>query len=256
MRHILAIVLTTILSFVVDAQDAKPATEDSKLLTEAQAFQKELFETLRKGDRTALEKMIGDGFLFIHSTGMLETREEYLKNSAAGNLFAQRAEIETLEETWRVYEGPTVIRYARSVMRDKAANTEARMRYITVYIKTAAKGWQWVSGQSTKLPVRPKAAEINRKAYDHHAGIYQISAERTFTVTKENGALYALTTGRMKSELIPASETTFVLFNENNDPGYMVVTFTRGDGEKASEAVLQMNGQEVRRAKRRICAAN
>lgn len=194
--------------------------------------------------------MIGNGFTFIHSTGYMETREEYLRNAASGSLILQRTEFENFDETWRVFEGNTVIRYTRSVMRNRAANTEHRMRNIAVYVKTAAKGWQWVSGQSTKLLLRPKAAAIDAKVYDDYAGVYRINAERSFTVTKENGALFGLTTGRLKSELIPSADMVFVIFNENNDPGHMVVTFVRDSGGKVSEAVLQLNGQEQWRAKR------
>jgi ketosteroid isomerase-like protein len=239
-----------IFSLGADAQtESQTANPDAKILAEAQSFQKELVAALRKGDRAALERMIADDFVFIHSTGPLETKEEYIKNSAGGNLLIQRAEFEQLEEAWRLYEGNTAIRYARSVIRNRAINTENRLRHIGVYVKTAAKGWQWVSGQSTKLPVRPKAA-ADVKISDDYIGVYQINAERSFTVTKENGVLYGLTTGRLKSELIPVSNTAFVLFNENSDPGYVVVTFVRDSSGEASEVVMHLNGQEVWRAKK------
>ena len=251
MRIVFMMILITIVCLVnygqTNDQTSKP---DGKLLEEARNFEKNLIEALRKSDRTALERMLADGFTFIHSTGYMETREEYLKNAGAGNLQLQRTELETLDETWRIFEGTTVIRYARSVMRNKAANTENRMRNIAVYVKTA-KGWQWVSGQSTKLPVRPKAATIDARVMEDYAGTYEIGGGRFFTVTRENGVLFGLTTGRLKTELIPASDTTFVLFNEENDPGYMVITFVRDSGGKVSEAVLHLNGQEVWRAKRK-----
>ena len=247
MRIILAIILLTVFSFAVFAQTN---ARNAKLVAEAQAFEKELIGALRKGDRDALERMLGEGFIFIHSTGPLETREEYLKNSSSGNLLLQRTEFENFDETWRIFEGNTAIHYSRTVMRNKAANTENRLRNISVYVKTAAKGWQCVSGQSTKLPVRPKATAIDARLSDDYAGVYQISAERTFTVTKENDVLYGLTTGRSKFELVPTSDTTFVFFNENNDPGFLEAVFTRDASGKPTEVFLRSNGQETWRAKR------
>lgn len=244
-----AAVLLMIFSPAIFAQIDKQKS-DTETIAEAQTFEKELIGALRKGDRDALEKMLGDGFVFIHSTGLLETRDEYLKNSASGNLALQRMEIQNFDQTWRVFEGVTVVRYERSVMRNAATNSENRLRNINVYVKTKNKGWQWVSGQSTRLPVRPKAAAIDAKLFDDYAGVYQIGADRTFVVTKENGALYGLTTGRRKAELVPSSENVFTLFDEENDPGFMQVAFERGANGKTSEAVLRLNNREVWRAKK------
>lgn len=249
-RFFLTAVLTAVCAAFASAQGVeKTDSKDAALLAEARAFEKELVEVLRRGDRATLERMIGDGFVFIHSTGPVETRDEHIKNAGGGNLLLQRTEFENFDEAWRVYEGTTVVRYRRTVMRNRAANTENRLRNVNVYVKTAARGWQWVSGQSTRLPVRPKAAAIDAKAIENLTGVYRIDAGRTFTVTTENGALYGTTTGRLKAELVPVLETVFVLFNENNDAGHMTAAFTR-DAVGAAEVVLHLNGQEVWRAKK------
>ncbi|MDQ4121901.1 MAG: nuclear transport factor 2 family protein [Acidobacteriota bacterium] len=173
MRIIIAVIISVICVIALFAQTGNQLTNtNAKLLAEAQAFEKELIETLRKGDRTKLETILGEGFLFVHSTGLLETRDEYLKSASVGNLMLQRTEFENSEQNWRVFEGNTVVRYQRTVLRNKAANTENRMRNIAVYVKTGAKGWQWVSGQSTKLSVRPKASAVDLKVYDDYAGVY------------------------------------------------------------------------------------
>lgn len=161
----------------------------------------------------------------------------------------QRTEMESLDERWTVYAGNTVVRYSRVILRNKAAGTESRMRNINVYVNANGR-WQWVSGQSTKLPVRPKAAAIDVRVYDDYPAQYRIDAGRNFTVTKENGSLVGQITGRSKAELIPTSERTFLLFNENNDFGFMEVEFARDAGGTVAEAVLRQNGQELWRARR------
>jgi hypothetical protein len=220
----------------------------SDLIKEATAFEIKLIESLRKGDRTALEQMIADGFVFIHSTGAMDTRDEYIRNASSGSLLMQRTEVERFDDSWRSY-GNTVIRYSRSVMRNPVVNTENRMRNIAVYVKSDGR-WQWASGQSTKLPIRPKSALIDARRYDDYVGQYQIGGGRTFTVTKENGVLFGLTTGRTKAEMIPSSENTFVFFNENSDFGFMEAVFNRDQSGKTAEVILRLNGQEVWRAKR------
>lgn len=58
MRIIYSLILLTICSFAGYAQPANnqtPAKSDASLFAEAQAFEKELLEILRKGDRAALE---------------------------------------------------------------------------------------------------------------------------------------------------------------------------------------------------------
>lgn len=224
-------------------------TSEAQILEEARAFEKELIQALRNGNRKTLEKMIGDGFVFIHSTGPIETRDGYIKNAVAGNLLVQRTEVENLEQTWRAFEGNTVIRYNRTVLRNKAADTETRVRNIAVFVKTAARGWQLVSGQSTRLPVRPKASG-GAKLQDADVGVYDIGAGRGFTVTKENGNFYGQTTGRLKMEIIPVSDTSLILFNEEIDPGYAEVIIVRGDDGRANEIVYRLNGQQVWRAKK------
>lgn len=223
----------------------------SKLILEAQTFQKQVTDALKTGDGPALEKMLGEGFMFIHSTGYVEQRDEYIKNASSGRLHAQRVEIREHDVTWHAYAGNTVVRYDVTEMINNAKNaTESRMRFVFVFVKVPKKGWQWVSGQSTKLPVRPTPVALDAAVLDRYVGVYTIAPGRTFTVTKENGRLHSMTTGRSPAELIPSSETTFVLFNEDNDPGFMEASFSKADGGKSDEVVLRLNGLQIWRATR------
>jgi len=246
MRTACVLFLLLLLSACLLGQSS-PANE-SKLLPEAQAFENALLEALRKGDRPTLERFIAEGFIFIHSTGPIESRQEYINKAISGSLHIQRTELERFEAACHAYAGTTVICYSRNVMRNKANNSEVRMRGVNVYVRMPGKGWQWVSGQSTKLPVRPKAVPINAALYDEYVGKYEIDTDRNFTVTKENGVLFGLATGRSKFELIPSGEDKFVLFNEDNDSGYQLVVFTRNSERTVADVVFWSNGQETWRA--------
>ena len=232
---------TLILSVTAFAQD-KPVE-----VSEAVVFEEKLIQALRKGDRVALEDMIADGFIFIHSTGPIETKKQYIESAAASSLAAQRMEMQRSDETWRVYNGNTAIHYAKTVMTNPVTGAQNRLRNISVFVKGNGR-WQIASGQSTKLPVRPKAGAVDKKLQDSYVGEYAIGPGRAFKVTNETGTLFGVTTGRSKFELVPRSENTFVLFNEDNDPGFFEVTFVKETAGMI--AVMRQNGQEIWRATR------
>lgn len=247
MRFITTLILLTLFSVAVSGQtNGSPAGTGIEILKGAQFFEEKMIEALRKGDLAALEKMLADEFIFIHSTGGIETRGQYLENLKA--TVSRNAESKNFETKWMVYSD-TAIRYSRSTIRYPNTGAETRLRNIAVYVKTPG-GWRWASGQSTKLPVHPAAAAVAPKIYDGYTGVYRIDADRVFIVTKENGALFGLVTGRNKAELIPASDENFVWFNENNDVGFVEVAFARGADGKAAEVLLRQNGMQMWRAKK------
>ncbi|MDQ4121900.1 MAG: hypothetical protein M3209_10695 [Acidobacteriota bacterium] len=49
---------------------------------------------------------------------------------------------------------------------------------------------------------------------------------------------------------MPSSANTFVLFDAENNPGFMQAVFARDAQGKATEVVLRLDGQEVWRAKK------
>src|SRR5215510_2479622 len=131
-RTIRAMTLLIVTAAIANSQVSKqapnpnPKTEQE----EVRAFHRELIEAHKKRDRAALERMIADGFIFIHSTGNWETRQEYIENAAAGALTSQgpKLEFEGLDEELRAYERHTAIVSGRSIIRDRGQNTENRLR--------------------------------------------------------------------------------------------------------------------------------
>lgn len=223
---------------------------DTKIEREILAFEQELLEAMNRKDRATLERIIANGFTFIHSTGAMETRKEYIDNATAGNLARQNLNVERFDEELRIYGGNTAIRYSRNVMRDKTGNTIVhRMRNIAVYINLSGR-WQWASGQSTKLPIRPQAKAINPQIYETYTGRYAIDSNRVLIVTKENGILIAQVTGRPKLELIPKSETEFIRFSEDNDYGNSEIIFVKDESGQVSYAVYRSDDKEIWRAKK------
>jgi len=246
-RFLILLALAFIMATVCSSQTS---TKDAKSEKEILVLERELSQALDRKDRGTLESVIADGFTFIHSTGRLETRREYIDNAAAGNLARQQLNVERANEELRIYGGNTAIRYSRNTMRDNTDNSIVyRMRNIAVYVNASGR-WQWASGQSTKLPLRPVAKTLNAQIYESYVGKYAIDATRFLTVSTENGVLRAQVTGRPKLELIPRSETEFIRYSDDNDYGNSEIVFAKDESGQISYAVYRSDNKEIWRAKR------
>lgn len=248
-RIALATSFLTAMSLLVNGQTSKPPPDvDRKIEQEIRSFQRELFAANKRRDRAELERMIAEGFIFIHSTGNWESRQEYIENATAGALKAQSEgmEFERLDEDLRVYQGNTARLSYHVMIRNQGV--ESQGRHVDVFVKIAGR-WQWVLAQSTRLAPRPSAAKIDTRIYNTYVGRYEIGGGRTFTVLREGDSLKSLTTGRAPGELIPKSETDFIWFNaEMNLPAVFEVTFIKDVNGSVTHAAFRRDGQELWRA--------
>lgn len=197
----------------------------------------------KRKDRAACERLLADGFTFIHSTGGMETKQEYIDHAVAGTQLFQRAESETIDEQIRVYEGRTAVWTSHSVWRNKGDKTETNLRSTNVFIKTGGR-WQWAAGESTRLPSRPKAAAIDHNLYKGYVGQYEVGGGRTLAVTAEGETLKGIVTGFRPAELIPQSATDFIWFNPDFNV-YSEVIFIKDGGGLVTHAAFRREGQEV-----------
>lgn len=224
--------------------------KDAKIEQEVRAANQELKEASRRKDRAAFERLIADDFTFIHSNGATDTKKTYIDKATAGAFSIQQAGagVEVQDEQLRLYEGSTAVWITRGTLVNKSQNTEMSLRSVAVYVRIDGR-WQWVFGQSSPLPARPKAAAIDHRLYDTYTGEYEIGAGRTFTVIKEGDTLRGLTTNRQPGELIPKSDTEFIWFNPNVNLDAQVI-FIKGESGQVTHVAFRANGQEVWRAKK------
>ncbi|HET6934866.1 MAG TPA: DUF4440 domain-containing protein [Candidatus Angelobacter sp.] len=215
---------------------------------EVRALQRDWMDAMTRGDRAALDRIIGENFTFIHSTGGMEGKKEYIDRAAAGAQLFQRSEITVEGEQLHLYEDRTAVWTSRLTMRNKTDHTETNLQSTNVYVKTNGR-WQWVAGQSTRLPTRPEPATINGAVLKTYAGQYSIAAGRSLTVTEDGGTLRAVVTGYRPAELVPKTETEFVWFNPEMNV-YSEVVFVRDSSGQVTQAVFQREGVEVWRGKK------
>ncbi len=243
----LATALIISVSFIVYGQtnEANPKVEP-KTEQELKALRREFFEAQKLGNRSVLERLIADGFTFVHSTGVVENRKEYIDRTVAQA--SRSPEIEFLDEQLRVYENDVAVWVSRAVVRPKGENSENNFRSTDVVVKTG-KQWQWISVHSTKLLTRPPAAIVAPETLKSYVGQYQINADRILTVTEEGGHLKGKAAGIRQSDLIPKSETEFVWFSPDSNVDMRII-FTKDESGRVTEALLRNEGKDAWRAKR------
>jgi ketosteroid isomerase-like protein len=178
---------------------------------DVEAFQRDLIAALGKGDRAALEQMLTDGFTFVHSTGALDTKKMYIDSTVAAAQAGRAPDIEVLEDRIEVYDGRTAVATSRAVIHGRDGDMPLRSTH--VYVKTANR-WRWAGGQSTPLPVRPRAlVTIAPDVRNTYAGRYALSDGRILTIAVDGDALMAQLPNFRRAELIPQSQTEFAWFN-------------------------------------------
>jgi ketosteroid isomerase-like protein len=128
-------------------------TPDAATESELRALRQKLFDGLKRGDKAVLEELLADGFVFIHSTGVLERRADFIARSVAAAQAAAPNDVEFLEDDIRVYNGDTVVWITESRRRGPPSAPELNFRGTDVLVKTGSR-WQWVSVHSTRLPAQ------------------------------------------------------------------------------------------------------
>jgi hypothetical protein len=108
------------------------------------------FQAMIDGDFDTLDKLLGGGLIYTHSTAQSDTRTEYLALCKKGVF--KYLKIERPIENIQVY-GDTVV-VTGNVKMDAIVEGKPKLlnsRYTDVWIK-GKKGWQMVVWQSTSIP--------------------------------------------------------------------------------------------------------
>src|SRR5262249_36943072 len=105
------------------------------------------FKVMVRGDLTALRLALADSLTYTHSSGVHDTKAQFLDSLTLGQL-------SFIPETRsvRVYGGAGIVTgTARMEITARSYDTRFRIRYLAVYVK-AQDRWQLVAWQSTRVP--------------------------------------------------------------------------------------------------------
>jgi|SRR5215471_4937424 ketosteroid isomerase-like protein len=108
------------------------------------------FQAMIDGDFDTLDKMLGDGLVYTHSTGLSDNHAEYIAKCKKG-VFKYR-KIERPTENIQVYTDTAVVTgHAKMEVMVDGKPKLLNSRYTNVWVK-GPKGWQMVVWQSTPIP--------------------------------------------------------------------------------------------------------
>jgi ketosteroid isomerase-like protein len=213
-----------------------------KVEEEIRSLHQRIREAVTRHDKAALEAIYADEFLFIHTTGSLDTKDEYIAKSLTTDASAPLTAPDTEYQRMDVY-GDVAVRTAR--VRARLAGGQGPLLWVTsVYVKRNGR-WQIVRMHGTRMPAERTAVKVDTMVLDAYIGKYEFAPGAYSTITREGDALMAQRTGRTKVTLLPESETQFFVKG-----GDAQITFYKDDRGRVTHLIIRRgNGQEERAKK-------
>ena len=134
------------LLFLAACATSNPAQDMERL----RDIHRQRFEAMVRQDFNALERLMSDDVVYVHSDAVVETKQEFIQKIHRGEM-RYRA-IDAPDPVIRIYGDTAVItgQGKFSVTRG-GADREIDARYTAVY-QRAGRTWRLVSWQSTRLP--------------------------------------------------------------------------------------------------------
>jgi ketosteroid isomerase-like protein len=117
---------------------------------EVRAAEKAWSEAVIKRDVAALERTFSEDLIYAHSTGNIETRDEYMVRLKAGK---QRYDTMTYEKTKVTVHGNSVVLHAitRFTGKNDSGAFNDHLMMIHFWVKKG-KDWRLVAHQTTRIP--------------------------------------------------------------------------------------------------------
>jgi ketosteroid isomerase-like protein len=105
---------------------------------------------IQKMDYPALEKMLAEELVYTHSSGLIDTKKQYIDNLKTG---AQKYnQVEHVDPKVQVHGSTAVLTTGLKMdTTTKGVNQKAMFRLIHVWVKKGGT-WQMVAHQTTRLP--------------------------------------------------------------------------------------------------------
>ena len=147
MRHALLLSLLLVSTVSPAARAEKKPKEAPEVAVKAAELQR--FEAATKNDLDTLGKLLADDLTYTHSTGVLETKAQFIGSLKAGKLKFKK--IEPADVQVRVYGKTALINgTAKLAVVSDGHPKDVNIRFTDVWVSRAGQ-WQMVAWQSTKL---------------------------------------------------------------------------------------------------------
>jgi len=147
MRHAL-ILSSLLLAVAVPAAGAEPKPPKTTAADAVKAAELKRFEAAEKDDLDLLGKTLADDLTYTHSTGVLQTKAQFLDDLKSGKLKFKKIEPSDLQV--RVYGTTAIINgTAKLAVVSDGQPKDVSIRFTDVWVNRAGR-WQMVAWQSTK----------------------------------------------------------------------------------------------------------
>lgn len=131
---------------------ALPATQAlAAPVDDVKAAELKRFEVMVKGDWDALAKVLADDLSYTHSSGVFETKEEFLGKLRAGSLKYVKMEPSEIKVRLIANNVAVINALAKVDLVADGAAKNISLRYTDVWVKKAGR-WQMTAWHSVKLP--------------------------------------------------------------------------------------------------------
>jgi ketosteroid isomerase-like protein len=142
------------LAMLLVAAAAAPAVAQSNL-DAVKAAEKQRFEVTVKGDYAALDKLLADDLIYVHSNGKVDNEKTFLEGLTSGR--SKYKSIESLEMKARELGGLVFIDGRAKVLVESNGQTnDLMLTYLDVWAKRNGT-WQMVHWHSARMP-QPETA--------------------------------------------------------------------------------------------------
>ena len=107
------------------------------------------YEAMKRADREALEQLLADDLTYVHTSGRVETKSQFINSIESGEILYRSIDREDVQV--RIYGSTAVVTGLANVNVELRGQVEhLRIRFIDVYVRQNGH-WNMVAWQSTRL---------------------------------------------------------------------------------------------------------
>jgi hypothetical protein len=240
MRVSLALMLITVGGVLVFGSGNRAGTiTQEELVRNTQ----EILDAVATGDQAPFKKYFAEDVLFSDEKGRNMDKAALVKDITplpAG----YSGTIKVVRPQSRIVGDTAILSYdldeAETVFGQKLT---ARYHEIDTWMFRAGK-WQIIASQVHRYYEDPAPGKADISKFSGYAGTYQLSPERTLTVTAEDGHLYEQRSGRTREELVP--EASDIFFRKGVEGRTL---FGHDDSGKVTTLIDRRNNEDILWAK-------
>jgi len=245
LQHIFQVAILS-LAFVGFTARPGRAQADAAVTPQAQQvieFMRERKHAYERVDASAWGKHVAEQCSFVQAGGRVLGKAQFIAEMVpfVGYTFSA-----VVSDVQAAEFGDTII----LTYREKEIRDYGTQRSVNNYIDTETyarlKGaWQLIVFTENSLPVEPPTVKLNPQIYDKYVGTYEVNPRATFTVTREGNKLMGQYAGEEKSELLPASRSSF--FTHGDSAEYV---FLWDESGRVVGHIYRADGAEIKYKKR------